>query len=88
MNKDDIKELEEIFEKHGAIDSFDKHDLLVESILAYLSSKKEEWIKEVVEEVKNLFDEYNDMDDNSMQFELRIRQPKLTEFLNKINEIK
>lgn len=31
--------------------------------------------EEVIEDVRNLLDEYNEMDDNAMQFELRIRKP-------------
>jgi len=35
------------------------------------------------ERIKDLFDEYNEMDDNAIQFELRIR--KVADFMKKFN---
>jgi hypothetical protein len=41
--------------------------------------------EETIEKIKNLFDEYNEIDNNEAQFELRIKN--INEFLNKINQI-
>lgn len=54
-------------------------DWLAPRILAYGEKCREE----ERERIKDLFDEYNEMDDNAIQFELRIR--KVVDFMKKFN---
>ena len=55
--------------------------------LAFITNALNQQRVKLIEEFKDLMDEYNDMDDNAIQFELRIRQPKLNEFLTKLKKL-
>lgn len=60
-------------------------EYVIDDVTSLLSAVVDEERKKTIEEVKNLIDEYNDMDDTAIQFEIRIR--KIAEFAFKLNAL-